>query len=90
LTKFGNADQDLFHKVRNAKEGERVPMTNGECAEANVKFADDEIDVPTPRGPCYLTKGGNADGGYLLMLMKGFLSAAASAMDCAWVDACQQ
>jgi hypothetical protein len=55
-----------------------------------VKFADDEIDVLTPRGPCYLTKGGNADGGYLLMLMKGCLSAAALAMDCAWADACQQ
>jgi hypothetical protein len=55
-----------------------------------VKFADDEIDVPTLRGPCYLTKGGNADGGYLPMLMKGCLSVAALAMECAWADACQQ
>jgi hypothetical protein len=26
-----------------------------------VKFANNEIDVLRPRGPCYLTKGGNAD-----------------------------
>jgi hypothetical protein len=42
LTKFGNADEDLFDKVRNAEAGERVPMTNGECAEADVNFADNE------------------------------------------------
>jgi hypothetical protein len=30
-----------------------------------VKFSDDKIDVPMPRGPCYLTKGGNANGEYL-------------------------
>jgi hypothetical protein len=48
LTKFGNADEDLFDKVRNAEAGERVLMTNGECAEADVNFADDEIDVPMP------------------------------------------
>jgi hypothetical protein len=51
LTKFGNADEDLFDGVRNA--------------EANVNFADDEIDVLTPRGQCYLTKRGNANAGYL-------------------------
>jgi hypothetical protein len=55
-----------------------------------VKFANNEIDVPMPRGQCYLEKGGNADGGYLLMLMKGCLSGAALAMDCTWADACQQ
>jgi hypothetical protein len=49
LTKFGNADEDLFDKLRNAEAGERVP-TNGECAEADVNFADDEIDVPKMRG----------------------------------------
>jgi hypothetical protein len=55
-----------------------------------VKFSDNEIDVPMPRGQCYLTKGGNVDAGYLPMPMKGCLSAAALAMDCAWADACQQ
>jgi hypothetical protein len=63
--KFGNGDEGLFDEVRNADTDERVPMTNGECAEADVKFADDEIDVPTLRGQCYLTKRGNADAGYL-------------------------
>jgi hypothetical protein len=37
----------------------------GGCAEADVKFADDEIDVPTLRGQCSLAKRGNANAGYL-------------------------
>jgi hypothetical protein len=72
LTKFGTADEDLFDEVRNAEAGERVPMMNGECAEADVNFADDEIDVPMPmsksmcrkwRDGAILMKFGNADGG---------------------------